>query len=62
MKIHINWGMCGDWYAVRGKLIFLKVRLHGNFCDTEGDIVALTSAIERRGLKVERDGNTLRLS
>jgi hypothetical protein len=53
--VHINWGACRDWDAVRQKMVFLGVVLYGNHCDVDGDSINIRRQLQRRGLKVIRE-------
>ena len=65
-NIHLNWGACSDWYAVRANLTFLKVRLYANFADTKGDASRLQQRLKRLGYIVTLEpysfGKLLRIS
>jgi hypothetical protein len=54
-NVHINWGACKDWEAVRAKMVFLGVVLYGNHCDVRGDSTNIRRQLQRRGLKVARE-------
>jgi hypothetical protein len=66
MKLHLNWGACGDWHDARERLRFLNATLYGNFADIEGDGERIKAQIVRRGFKVECESRgevmTLRIS
>jgi hypothetical protein len=67
MKIHLNWGTCADWRAVREQLLFLKTPLRGNFADLDldVDVKSIKRKLGDRGFKVEIEAGdvlVLRLS
>jgi len=53
--VHLNWGACSDWAAVRSRLRFLRTTLKGNFAQCDGDVERIKARLIREGFVIEVD-------